>query len=49
MSLTGKGDRVPITILRDTAALQSFISSDVLPFSKELAEDSGVRVLGFGM
>jgi len=47
--LTKEGDRVPITILRDTAASQSFILSDLLPFSKESAMDSGVLVQGFGM
>ncbi|XP_061572222.1 uncharacterized protein LOC133425392 [Cololabis saira] len=49
VSLTEKGDRVPVTILRDTAASQSFMLSHVLPFSEESAGDSGVLVRGFGM
>ena len=45
MSLPGKSIRVPVTILRDTAASQSFIVSGLLPLSEESAVDSGVRDL----
>lgn len=49
VSSLGKNNRVPVTILRDTAASQSFIVSSVLPLSEESAVNSGVLVRGFGM
>ncbi|KAF3836228.1 hypothetical protein F7725_028786, partial [Dissostichus mawsoni] len=49
VSLLGKNNKVPITILRDTAASQSFIVSGVLPLSEVAAVNSGVLVRGFGM
>ncbi|XP_071059089.1 uncharacterized protein [Pseudochaenichthys georgianus] len=49
VSLPGKNNRVPVTILRDTAASQSFMMRGVLPLSKESAVGSGVLVRGFGM
>ena len=45
----GCGDsKVPVSILRDTAASQSFILKDVLPFP-DLTAESNVLVQGFGM
>ena len=49
VSLTQGGSKVPVTILRDTAASQSFILSDVLPLSRASGVDSSVIVRGFGM
>lgn len=49
MSLPGDNVRVPIKILRDSAASQSFILCDVLAFSKDSSVGSDVPVLGFAM
>jgi len=49
VSLPGKNNRVPVTILRDTAASQSFMVRGVVPLSEESAVGSGVLVRGFGM
>ncbi|XP_034096305.1 uncharacterized protein LOC117562564 [Gymnodraco acuticeps] len=49
VSLPGKNNRVPVTILRDTAASQSFMIRGVFPLSEESAVGSDVLVRGFGM
>lgn len=49
VSLPGCNDRVPVKMLRDTAASQSFILEGVLPFSDKSAGGSDVPVLGFSM
>lgn len=49
VSLPGCCDKVPVKMLRDTAASQSFIFEGVLPFSDKSAVGSDVPVLGFGM
>lgn len=47
VSLVGRDEKVPIRILRDTGACDSFILASVLPFSSE--SDTGDRVLVRGM
>lgn len=47
VSLTEQGEKVPVTILRDSAALSSFILSSVLPFSEK--SDTGCSELVQGM
>ena len=47
MSLTADGEKVPITILRDTGSIESFILQSVLPFST--ASDSGQTVFVRGI
>lgn len=42
-------EKVPVKILRDTAAFDSFIQASELPFSEESATGSSVPVLGVGM
>ncbi|KAI4809981.1 hypothetical protein KUCAC02_018831 [Chaenocephalus aceratus] len=49
VSLSGEGVKVPVTILRDTAASQSFIRRDVLPFDSGSEVDAGITVRYFGM
>lgn len=49
VSLAGSSHGVPVKMLRDTAASQSFILEGVLPFSDKAAVGSEVPVLGFGM
>lgn len=49
VSLPGNSSKVPVRMLRDTAASQSFILEGVLPFSDESAVGSDVPVVGFGM
>ena len=49
VSLSGSGKKVPVTILRDTGALDSFILASVLPFSGETATGDSVLVLGMGL
>uniref|UniRef100_A0A674NL88 Gypsy retrotransposon integrase-like protein 1 n=1 Tax=Takifugu rubripes TaxID=31033 RepID=A0A674NL88_TAKRU len=49
VSLPGHGSEVPVKILRDTAASQSFILAGVLPLGPGSAVGSDVPVLGFGM
>lgn len=49
VSLPGNNIKVPVKILRDTAASQSFILEGVLPFSNESAVGLDVPVLDFSM
>lgn len=49
VSMPGCSDKVPVKMLRDTAASQSFTLEGVLPFSKKAAVGSDVPVLGFSM
>ena len=49
VSMEGIDKKVPVKILRDTAASQSFILEDVLPFSVNTSMGSDVPVMGFGM
>ena len=49
VSLIGNPEKVPITILRDTGAFDSFILSSALPFSEETHTGSFLPVLGMGM
>lgn len=50
VSVTGEEkDRVPITILRDTGAHQSFMLDDVLPLSDKTAYHTDVLVWGIEM
>jgi len=50
VSLSGSElDQCPVRILRDTGAAQSFILSDVLPFSDESSNGSSVLVQGIEM
>ncbi|XP_054860848.1 uncharacterized protein LOC129347475 [Amphiprion ocellaris] len=49
ISVTGEGKKVPIKILRDTAAYHSMMLSDVLPLSNETSCGSDVLVWGIGM
>ena len=50
VSLTGDdASRCPVRVLRDTGAAQSFILSDVLPFSKDTYCGSSVLVQGIEM
>lgn len=44
VSMEDGDSNVPVTILRDTAASQSFILEDVLPFSAESSVGSSVPV-----
>ncbi len=49
VSLVDGNQNVPIKILRDTGALDSFILESVLPFSKESDTGSCVMVCGMGL
>lgn len=49
VSLVGSDCKVPVKILRDTAAFDSFIQASVLPFSEESHTGCFVPVLGMGM
>lgn len=49
VSLPGNSLKVPVKMLRDTAASQSFILEGVLPLSDESAVGSYVPVLGLSM
>lgn len=49
VSLVGSEVKVPVKILRDTAAFNSFIQASVLPFSVESETGGHVPVLGMGM
>ncbi|XP_030276904.1 uncharacterized protein LOC115583846 [Sparus aurata] len=49
VSLSGSSEKVPVTILRDTGALDSFILASVLPFSGETDTGDSVLVLGMGL
>ncbi len=49
ISLTETGPKVPITILRDSAASQSVILEGVLPLTDMSSVNSEALVCGFGM
>ncbi|KAK7945248.1 hypothetical protein WMY93_000976 [Mugilogobius chulae] len=49
VSLCGDDVKIPVKILRDTAASQSFILSDVLAFGEMSSVGAVVPVLGFAM
>lgn len=49
VSLVDGNQEVPIKILRDTGALDSFILESVLPFSKESDSGSCIMVCGMGL
>ncbi|KAM7406893.1 hypothetical protein PAMA_002878 [Pampus argenteus] len=49
VSLTSEGPKVPVVILRDSAASQSVILSGVLPLSEKSSTESAALVRGFGM
>ena len=49
VSLVGGDEKVPIKILRDTGAVDSFILESVLPFSKQSDTGSCVMVCGMGL
>lgn len=44
VSLVGSPQKVPVKILRDTEALESFILESVLPFSQESSVGSSVLI-----
>lgn len=44
--MVGSGEKVPVTILRDTWAFDSFIQAGVLPLSDKSETDSSVPVRG---
>ncbi|XP_030271930.1 uncharacterized protein LOC115581177 isoform X1 [Sparus aurata] len=49
VSLIGSDGKVPVKILRDSGALDSFIVGSVLPFSPDSAVGSSVEVRGMGL
>lgn len=50
VSLTdSKADHIPVKMLRDTGAAQSFILTSVLPFSEDPYGGSDVLVKGIGL
>ncbi|XP_055513664.1 uncharacterized protein LOC129710578 [Leucoraja erinacea] len=49
VSLEDGGSKVPVSILRDTGASQSFILDNVLPFCEKSSVGSSIPVVGFGM
>ncbi|XP_030294105.1 uncharacterized protein LOC115594274 [Sparus aurata] len=49
VSLVGSDEKVPVKILRDTAAFDSFIQASVLPFSEKSDTGLTIPVLGVGM
>ena len=49
VSLLGSDTQVPVRILRDTGALESFVVESVLPFSSETDTGSCVLFKGMGM
>lgn len=49
VSLVGHEDRVPVKVLRDTGALDSFIVGSLLPFSAKTHSGSNVKVRGMGL
>lgn len=48
-SLVGSETRMPVKILRDSGALDSFILDSVLPFSSETETGFSVDVRGMGL
>ena len=49
VSLVGSNDKVPVKILRDTAAFDTFIEASALPFTAESATGSSVPVIGMDL
>lgn len=49
VSLVGSSNRVPVKILRDTGASESFILESVLPFSADSSIGNNVLVRGIGL
>ena len=49
VSLVGSNIKVPVKILRDTAAFDTFIEASVLPFTRESTTGSSIPVLGMGL
>nr|XP_033957166.1 uncharacterized protein LOC117460055 [Pseudochaenichthys georgianus] len=49
VSLVGSKEKVPVKILRDSGALDSFIVGSVLPFSPKTDTGSSVEVRGMGL
>ena len=49
MFLVGSDGKVPVTILRDMGAFDSFMLASTLPFSEETETGSFLPVLGTGM
>ena len=49
VSLLGSDERVPVKILRDTGAVDSFVRKSVLPFSSDTDTGDVVLVRGMGM
>lgn len=49
VSLSEEESKVPVTILRDSAASQSVLLQGVLPLSEKSSADSSALVRGFGM
>lgn len=49
VSLVGSEEKVPVNILRDSGALDSFIVASVLPFSTDTATGDSVLVKGMGL
>ena len=49
VSLVGDAHRVPVKILRDTGASESFIRQAVLPFSSDSDTDSVAFIQGIGL
>ena len=49
VSLVGSNVKVPVKILRDTAAFDTFIEASVLPFTNESDTGSSIPVLGMGL
>lgn len=49
VSLVGSEEKVPVKILRDSGALDSFIVASVLPFSVDTATGDFVLVKGMGL
>ena len=49
VSMVGGGEKVPVTILRDTGAFDSFIRAGVLPLGKETETGSSIPVRGMDL
>lgn len=49
VSLIGSEEKVPVVILRDTGAFDSFVLESTLPFSEETDTGAFIPVLGMGM
>lgn len=49
VSLVGSDEKIPVKILRDTGALETFILETVLPFSESSSTGSEVLIKGIGL